>query len=140
MSCGANPTITWLLVGDQLPAAVPPNVRLLPTSFASYIDRVSAALHIRFAPKNPYKLCDIKPALGLVHADDLKDSDWWGFGDHDVIYGNLRQFLPEAILQTKSLISCHAARDELPRGKEIIQHPREENTQHLDNRPDRLRR
>lgn len=80
---------------------------LRPTSFASYIDRISTALEIRFAPRNPYKLCDIKPALGLVHADDLKDSDWWGFGDHDVIYGNLRQFLPETILQTKSLISCH---------------------------------
>ena len=40
-----------------------------------------------------YKLCDIKPFYGLIFADYLKAYEYWGFGDTDVVYGNLTEFL-----------------------------------------------
>ena len=37
-----------------------------------------------------HKLCDFKPMYGVLFAEELKDYDYWAFGDCDVMYG--RQF------------------------------------------------
>ena len=34
-----------------------------------------------------YKLCDLKPMYGVVFDEELRDCDYWAFGDCDVIYG-----------------------------------------------------
>jgi hypothetical protein len=41
----------------------------------------------------PYKLCDYKPAYGLIYAQELKGYDYWGDCDLDVIFGRLSHFL-----------------------------------------------
>ncbi|MFC3608426.1 DUF6625 family protein [Stutzerimonas tarimensis] len=69
-------------------------------SFSAYCDRVSERFGIDFHPEFPYKLGDIKPALGFVHQEELQGIDFWGFGDIDVIYGN-----PGAYFTTKKLCS-----------------------------------
>lgn len=81
-SCRSNPGIHWILHSDcGIPENAPPNVTLVETSFDDYCRQVSSALGIDFAPTNPYKLCDLKPALGLVHQEELKKYDFWAFGD-----------------------------------------------------------
>ena len=42
-------------------------------------------------PDNPMKLCDLKPFYGIIHKEMLlsNDYEWWGFGDLDVVYGDL---------------------------------------------------
>jgi hypothetical protein len=67
-------------------------------------------LDIKFNPPNPYKLCDIKPALGYIHADLVEGYDFWAFGDIDLIYGDLRAYFTEDKLAQKSLFSTHATR------------------------------
>jgi hypothetical protein len=53
----------------------------------------------------PYKLCDFKPAYGYIFADYIKEYDFWGFGDIDVIYGNVRDFIREDLLLSYDFIS-----------------------------------
>jgi hypothetical protein len=36
-----------------------------------------------------YKVCEVRPMMGLVFEDMLRDYDYWGYGDLDVIYGDL---------------------------------------------------
>ncbi len=31
-----------------------------------------------FKPSSPYKLCDLKPALGFIHADRIQGFDFLG--------------------------------------------------------------
>lgn len=110
VSCGWNPAVDWLFYTDcELPDAHPANVRFVRCTFAEYCQRVSDSLHIRFMPDNPYKLCDLKPALGSIHADELREHAWFGFGDIDVIWGDVAAWLYPR-LQQHSCVATHATR------------------------------
>lgn len=111
LSCRYNPTIDWVIYTDcaSLPSC-PPNVKMIEMSFEDYCQLVSKKLKIDFKPDNPYKLCDIKPALGDIHADILRSYDFWGFSDIDLVYGNLRVFYTPLRLSQKDVISNHDTR------------------------------
>jgi hypothetical protein len=109
-SCRANPTVTWWLPSDagDLPAAAP-NVRVLPTTLADYAARIGGAIGLRLGAVTPYKLCDLKPTLGLVHADELQGVDHYGFCDLDVVFGDIRRFYTDEVLD-HDVVSTHADR------------------------------
>ena len=110
-SCRRNPDIDWLFFTDcGVPDNAPANVRFIELSFASYCELVSTQLGIDFHPEQPYKLCDIKPALGYIHADYLVGVDFWAFGDIDVVYGNLRRYFTDERLAKKDLFATHHRR------------------------------
>lgn len=110
-TCRWNADIEWLFFTDcGVPDSLPDNVKIQSMSFASYCQLVSEGLGISFKPTSPYKLCDIKPALGYLHAEHLVGFDFWGFSDVDLIYGNLRQYFSDERLSTYDLISTHARR------------------------------
>jgi hypothetical protein len=110
-SCRANPDINWLLFSDcgELPDA-PDNVQVRAIDFADYCRLVGARLGISFAPDSPYKLCDLKPALGFIHAEDLDGYDFWGFSDIDLVYGQLRRYFTDQRLARYELLSTHERR------------------------------
>ncbi len=106
-SCRHNSTVDWLLITDcGEPPDLPANVKLFETTFADYHDLVGRRLGIRPQWSDPYKLCDLKPALGYIHADALAGYDYWGFGDLDVIYGDIRAILTPDLLDC-DLLSSH---------------------------------
>jgi hypothetical protein len=110
-SCRRNADIDWLLFSDcGMPADVPANVRIEAISYTDYCKLVSARLGIDFAPEQPYKLCDIKPALGYIHADRLEGYDFWGFGDIDLVYGDLRAYFTNQRLARFDFFSTHERR------------------------------
>ena len=51
-------------------------------------------------------LCDLKPALGFIHQSEIAGYDYWGYGDLDVIYGDIRRFYTPEIL-VHDVISTH---------------------------------
>jgi hypothetical protein len=107
-SCAANPDIDWLIVTDCGPRDdLPANVVLRQTTLADYRELIETRLGIRCDWTDAYKLCDFKPVLGHLHAGDIAGYDYWGFGDIDVIYGQLRRHLTDHIL-SHDLISTHA--------------------------------
>ena len=110
-SCRENATVNWLIYTDcGVPESLPSNVKLIDISYKKYCALVSTMLGINFKPTNPYKLCDIKPALGLIHESELADFDFWAFGDLDLVYGNLRKYYTEQRLDEKEVFSTHKTR------------------------------
>lgn len=110
-SCRANRTIDWILFSDAPPPeSTADNVKYVSTSFGEYCALVSRRLEIAFHPEAPYKLCDIRPALGHIHADLVRRYDFVGFGDVDVIYGNLRAFFDRKTLALYDVFSTHLDR------------------------------
>lgn len=97
-SCKYNPTITWLFITDcGEPENKSDNVHYIHMSWVDCINLVSNKLDLNFKPDIPYKMCDVRPAYGVVFSEYIKGYDFFGFGDIDVIYGNLNLFLvPEA--------------------------------------------
>lgn len=93
-SCKYNPTITWLFITDcGKPENKSDNVHYTPMSWTDCIKLVSNKLNINFKPDIPYKICDVRPAYGVIFSEYIKAFDFFGFGDIDVIYGNLKLFL-----------------------------------------------
>jgi hypothetical protein len=88
------------------------NIHYFPTSFEDYCQMVGNRLGISFCPDSPYKLCDLKPFYGFVHCDLLDEGkyDFWGYGDVDLVWGNLRKFCSDEILERKDVFSTHADR------------------------------
>jgi hypothetical protein len=108
-SCRWNPTIDWLLISDSgMPPDLPPNVRLIDFTLEDYKNFISTRLKIDARNITPYKLCDLKPALGAIHSEAIAGYDYWAFGDLDVIYGDIRSiYTPEILVH--DVISTHAA-------------------------------
>ena len=110
-SCERNADIDWLFHTDCGPAeGAPDNVRFCQISFADYCKLVEERLQIPFSPASAYKLCDLKPLLGYIHETDLEGYDFWGFGDLDLVYGNLRHFFTDQLLSDCDLVSTHGRR------------------------------
>ncbi|MDR2874396.1 MAG: hypothetical protein LBV44_00495 [Methylobacillus sp.] len=110
-SCRRNPDIDWKFFSDcDRLENVPPNVHIAAMSFGDYCDFISRQLDIRFVPTKPYKLCDIRSAFGHIHAADLQGYDFWGFGDVDVVYGQLRAWFTPERLARYDLLSSHTRR------------------------------
>jgi len=109
-SCRWNPTIDWLFFTDCLiPENAPSNVRFIQISFEKYKQLVSKRLGINFKTEIPYHVINIRPALGHIHQKYIEGYDYFGFGDVDVIYGNLRAFYTDDVLQYNTL-STHSDR------------------------------
>lgn len=110
-SCRANPNINWLLLGDcDVLDDLPNNVEQRFFAFVDYCAFVSECLGINFNPSNPYKLCDLKPALGFIHEADVASYDFWGFSDLDLIYGDLRSYFSDERLRKYKVLSTHERR------------------------------
>ncbi len=98
-SCKYNPNIDWLFFTDcDEPANKANNVHYRHLSFSDYNKQASTKLGINFDPKSPYKVCDLRVAYGILHEEEISNYDYFGFGDIDLIYGNIRQFYTDEVL------------------------------------------
>ncbi|WP_417510926.1 DUF6625 family protein [Methylophaga sp.] len=110
-SCKFNHDIDWLFYTDcPLPENYAHNIEYKQISFSAYKQLVSQELEIEFNPKDSYKLCDLKPALGYIHRTEIEQYDFFCFGDLDVIYGDLRYFLTDQLLNKYDVIGTHNLR------------------------------
>lgn len=109
-SCSKNPFIDFHYYTDcKLPEKIYPNTIFHTISFKEYLSKVNETLDIKLGGNNPhpYKLCDLKPFYGYIHSDISQNYEWWGFGDIDVIYGDLSNLLNENNLKKYDLITTH---------------------------------
>jgi hypothetical protein len=106
-SCEANPTVNWLINTDcPIPDKYPANVSFSSISLSDHYRNISSILGIHFNPINTYKLCDIKAFYGALYAKEIERYDYYGYGDIDVVYGNIRKFYNDQVLK-HNVISAH---------------------------------
>jgi len=109
VSCAANREVRWVIPTDQpLPENRPGNVDFLPMTLGEFAERVSTATGARFAPTEAYKLCDIKPMLGHAFEAETVGYRSWGYSDMDVVFGDIRRFYDDDLLERYAAISTHA--------------------------------
>lgn len=95
-SCNRNPDVDFHIFTD---CETPENIKLnrnikwISSSLSDVELLIQKKIGFDIRLEKAYKLCDIKPFYGLIFADYLNNYEYWGFGDTDVIYGNLTSFL-----------------------------------------------
>lgn len=106
-SCTYNPTIDFYIITDNkdIIPNKPVNVIIIKKSIEQI--KISALKKLGFAVNidYPYKFNDFKPAYAFLFPEIIKGYHFWGYGDIDVIYGNIRNFITEEILQVHDVIS-----------------------------------
>ena len=75
--------------------------------YKSLVNQRLARYGGRFNTDNKYKLTDLKPFLGLIHEEELRGYDWWGFGDLDLVYGDMSILINDKNLKRYNLITTH---------------------------------
>ena len=107
-SCRHNPTINWiLLTDDDRPYDYPSNVIRVLTTLSDVSRNVENKLGHSVSLKTPFKLCDLRPAYGFLFQEYLNDYDFWGYCDTDLIWGDMRKFLTEDVLNNHVKIGKH---------------------------------
>ena len=106
-SCSYNPTINFIIITDNEESIhnKPINVTIKYKTLDEIKTSVSEKLNFPVSIDNPYKLCDFKPAYGFLFPEIVNGYDFWGHGDIDVIYGNIRNFITDEMLQEFDIIS-----------------------------------
>lgn len=103
-SCAINPTIDWLLyIDDHSTFDYPSNVKVFYTTFEKVRQKVQECFDFKISLDAPYKLCDYKPLYGVIFASELMKYDFWAECDIDLIWGDLRTFITEAVLDNDKI-------------------------------------
>lgn len=106
-SCAPVSEVDWLILHDApAPARVPKNVTFSLLSWQAYRKLFREKCAIDLPPQPNYKMCDAKVFLGTVFEEELEDYDYFGWGDLDLVYGELDSFL-EPLMGKHSVISFH---------------------------------
>ncbi len=108
LSCSMNKNIDWFFFTDCLYSKIKTdNVTFHSMTLMDFNKLASNKLGFKILIKYPYKLCDLKPAFGLIFSDYIQGYKFWGYGDIDLIYGNINKFLPFNSISNYDIISNH---------------------------------
>lgn len=95
-SVSKNPDLDFLIVTDHLiDEEIPSNLKIVQLTFREFTDLVIDKLNLSNT-FDPYKICDFKPAFGVIFSDYIKGYEYWGHCDLDLIFGDISYFLPKS--------------------------------------------
>lgn len=113
VSCAKNPSINWFIFSNTPPPAhLPDNVKIWPTTLEGFNKRATEALgiEVNIPADYAYKLCDLKVTYGRIFDQELREYDFWGFCDMDIVWGNIRRFIIPTILTRHDVITSRPNR------------------------------
>ena len=87
-----NSTIDFYIYTDQKLLGLPDNVHVKYLTINQMKYLADCKLGLNTCLNKPYKCCDFKPVYGLIFEDDIKQYDYWGHCDFDLIFGDLQYF------------------------------------------------
>lgn len=113
-SCKFNPTIDFIFISDTTDLELlPANVNHIHKTLADINILSSRKLNFQTHIENGYKFCDFKPAYGFLFSDLIEGYDFWGQSDIDLIFGDIRNFMTDDVLDMNDYISM---RHDFPTG------------------------
>ena len=93
-----NPDIQFLIITDSKELVnSSKNITIVYQTFSEFKKLIESRLGQKISLDNPYKLCDYKPIYGYVLYEQIKQYEYWGYCDCDLIWGNLYPFIEPLI-------------------------------------------
>lgn len=110
-SCRWNADVDWLFFCDRaFPSFAASNIHCVFLTLDEFNALASQQLQFEVKISSAYKLCDFKPAYGLIFAEYLQDYDFWGHCDIDTIMGDIHHFITPELLTHYDIISAQKER------------------------------
>ena len=99
-----NPTIDFVFFTDcDVESAH--NIIVHKMQFEDFKKKIQDAFDFPIVLDRPYKICEYRPAFAYALPQYVKGYDFWGWGDLDVVYGDIRHFITDEILSLHKMIS-----------------------------------
>lgn len=103
-----NSDIDFLIITDNKEKyEYPPNVTVKIMTFEEFRNSISNNYDFKISLRKPYKICDYRPAYGDLFEEHLKEYEFWGYCDIDLIFGDIRKFITDDILSKYKKINFH---------------------------------
>ena len=109
-SAQANPEIDWLIFTDKEKAREDKNIKYVNCTLKDISELASKKLNEKIDLKKPYKICDLRPSFPIVFDEYLKDYEYWGHCDLDIIWGDIKKFLGMNYIWDYDIISADCRR------------------------------
>ncbi len=107
VSCSRVRTLDWIILHDTSPPLHrPPNVRFMEFPWPAFRRRLFERCGVETPELPNYKLCDAKVFGGVAFEELFAGYDYFGWGDLDIVFGNLDDFL-KPVIGSPSVISFH---------------------------------
>ena len=104
-SCKQYVSLDILFITDLNPITnSPSNIRYLNISFKNLKDLINNKLKVQLGDIAPYKLCDIRPTYGFIFDEYIKEYEFWGYGDNDLLYGDLDSIFTNDVLSKNDIL------------------------------------
>lgn len=98
-SCFKNTSIDFVVCNDTFTSSSKDrNVSLVKLSLADFNSLASQQLNFTINVTHGWKINELKPAFGVIFYERLQGYDFWAWSDIDIIWGDLRAFLTEEVL------------------------------------------
>lgn len=99
ISAEYNKDVDFLIFSDHVVSSGSENIHVQYITLEDSIRQFENKLHRKISIKTSYKFCDCRAFFGIVYEDFLKGYDFWGYCDVDLMFGNIRRFLTDAVLE-----------------------------------------
>lgn len=97
LTAARNKKIDFLIITDQdfsvYKSLGATNIVFKSSTLSDLKQKFQKRFDFKIYLDTPYKLCDYKPAYGYLFQEELKEYDYWGFCDTDVLLGDVYSFL-----------------------------------------------
>lgn len=106
-SCAFNSNIDFYIFTDLNLEYEYSNIHILHMKFKEFAGIISTKIKNALEAKgifenvvinHPYKVADYRPTFGLCLEEWLKDYDFWGYCDLDLVFGDMRKYLSDELL------------------------------------------
>ena len=106
-SCAFNQDYDWLIFSDdQEKYNLPNNVKIIYMTFEELHTMINNKIGMDCTISEVHKLCDYKPAYGMIFEEYLNNYKFWGHCDLDIILGDLNDFITDKMLNNYDKIFC----------------------------------
>lgn len=82
------------------------HLKTIPFTLEEFNQLASQKLEMPINVNWGYKVCELRPAFGVIFDEYLTDYDFWGYCDLDIILGKISHFITEEILATYDVITA----------------------------------
>lgn len=106
-SCSKNKDYNWIIItDDDGDYEYPVNTTRVLMAYSDLKSYIQSYFDFPISLEAPYKLCDFRPAYGLLFEKYLSDYLFWGFCDLDLIVGDINSFITESMLKEYDKLFC----------------------------------
>lgn len=105
-SCHTNPDVDFIVVGDHVGgSAKRNNLQLVQMSFDELNKLASQKTGTSIRLSDAWKINELKPLFGHIFDDYVRNHSHWGWCDLDIIWGRIRHFLNDEVLDNCDVLA-----------------------------------